>query len=80
MSGLNSDLIAYLKKPEIMLGLFKYVEEPSDVDEFARYKAPYQAAECIACFPHKDLLDVAQDEEVVKGLFSMIEGKSMDKT
>ena len=81
ISGLNADLIAYLKKPEIMMSLFKFVTDPApESDEFGHYKVPYQAAESIACFPAKDLVEPAQNEEVIKALFAMFEGQAIRKT
>ena len=78
---MNADLIAYLKKPEIMMSLFKVVTDPApESDEFGHYKVPYQAAESIACFPAKDLVEPAQNEEVIKALFARFEGQAIRKT
>ena len=81
VNGLNDTLISYLKKPEIAKQLIHVVEEQAlDADDFDRYKAPYQAAECLCDLPKNALMDLLESEEVIETLFSLINDKTLKKT
>ena len=80
-NGLNTTLINYLKKPDIAKQLIRVVEtQPAEADEFGRYKAPYQAAECLCDLPKNAMIEVLQSEEVIDTLFDLINDKMLTKT
>ena len=57
------------------------IEDQSDAeDDFDKFKAPYQAAECLVCLPVKNLEILLKDESVIAGLFDLIREKELKKT
>ena len=54
--------------------------QPAEADEFGRYKAPYQAAECLCDLPKNAMIEVLQSEEVIDTLFDLINDKMLTKT
>ena len=55
-------------------------EQPADADDFDKYKAPYQAAECLVCLPKKALGALLKDASVIDALFQLVYGKVMKRT
>lgn len=55
-------------------------EQPADADDFDRYKAPYQAAECLVCLPKAAQLSLMKDASVIDALFQLVYGKIMKRT
>ena len=61
--------------------LFRVIEEQAeDADDFDKYKAPYQAAECLICLPKASLAELLQDSSVIGSLFGLIKDKNLKKT
>ena len=52
-------------------------EQAEDADDFDKYKAPYQAAECL---PKASLAELLQDSSVIGSLFGLIKDKDLKKT
>ena len=55
-------------------------EQPVDADDFDKYKAPYQAAECLVCLPKNALGALLKDASVIDALFQLVYGKIMKRT
>lgn len=49
-------------------------------DDFDRFKAPYQAAECLCCLPAKYINTLLENECVIDTLFDLMDNKIMMKT
>ena len=55
-------------------------EQGEEADDFDKYKAPYQAAECLICLPKASLAELLQDSSVIGSLFELIKDKDLKKT
>lgn len=55
-------------------------EQAEEADDFDKYKAPYQAAECLICLPKASLAELLQDSSVIGSLFELIKDKDLKKT
>ena len=49
-------------------------------DDFDRFKAPYQAAECLCCLPANCISTLLENECVIETLFDLLDNKVMMKT
>ena len=65
-----------------LLFLISSVIEKQDEngDDFDRFKAPYQAAECLCCLPAKNINILLENECVIDTLFDLMDNKIMMKT
>lgn len=55
-------------------------EQPADADDFDKYKAPYQAAECFGVSAQECAGALLKDASVIDALFQLVYGKIMKRT